>query len=127
MAGEFRENLASLSRLFAASANRRFKFYKRSKLVVGMHNETLCVAMRVRLQSRLFARWNQSLSTPTPTVLLRCSAMIFQYFTAAPYSTRRASQPLPHFLERADARDIRGSRDGLAAVCESHKFVPVRS
>ena len=39
--------------------------------------------------------------------------------------TRRASQPLPHFLERADARDFRESPDRLAAVCESHKFVPV--
>jgi len=51
--------------------------------------------------------------------------MISQYFTVAPYPTRRASQPLPHFLERADARDFRDSPDRLAAVCESHRFVPV--
>ena len=51
--------------------------------------------------------------------------MISQYFTAEPYPTRRASQPSPHFPEGADARDMRGSRDRLAAVCESHKFVPV--
>ena len=59
--------------------------------------------------------------------LLRLSAMISQYFTAASYPTRRASQPLPHLRERADARDIRGRPDRLAAVCESHKFVPVWS
>jgi hypothetical protein len=45
--------------------------------------------------------------------------MISQYFTAAPYPTHRASQPLPHFPERADARDIRGNRDHLAAVFAS--------
>jgi hypothetical protein len=52
--------------------------------------------------------------------------MICQYFTAAPYPTRRASQLLPHFPERADARGIHGSPDRPATVCESHKFVPVR-
>jgi hypothetical protein len=56
--------------------------------------------------------------------VLRLSGMISQYFTAAPYPTRRASQPLPHFPERADARDIRGSPDRPAAVFACRKFVP---
>jgi len=46
---------------FAASADRRFKLYKRSQLFIRTHNETLSVAGRVRLQSTSFARWNQSL------------------------------------------------------------------
>src|SRR5437764_566504 len=71
----------------------------------------------------------ESLSDEQPQLnpaLLRLSAMISQYFTAAPYPIRRASRTLPHFPERADARDIRGSPDRLAEVCESHKFVPGR-
>ena len=39
ISAEFRKNLASLSRLFAASANRRFKFHKRSQLLVGTHSK----------------------------------------------------------------------------------------
>jgi hypothetical protein len=46
ISGEFRKNLASLSRLFAA--NRRFQFEKRRQQFFGTHNETLSVApMRV--------------------------------------------------------------------------------
>jgi len=46
--GEFGRNLASLSRLFTASADRSFKFLKRSQLFIRTHNETLSVtAMRV--------------------------------------------------------------------------------
>jgi hypothetical protein len=41
--GEFGRNLASLSRQFAASANRRFKFNKRRQLFLRTHNETLTV------------------------------------------------------------------------------------
>jgi hypothetical protein len=36
-------NLSSLSRLFAASADRRFQFQKSRQLFIGMHNETLPV------------------------------------------------------------------------------------
>jgi hypothetical protein len=43
MAGEFRENLASLSRLFAAGANRQFEFQKRSQLIIRVHDEPLSV------------------------------------------------------------------------------------
>jgi hypothetical protein len=40
---EFGGNLSSLSRLFAASADRRFQFQKSRQLFIGMHNETLPV------------------------------------------------------------------------------------
>jgi hypothetical protein len=43
IAGEFRKNLASLARQFAASAGRRFEFQKSCQLFIGMHNETLSV------------------------------------------------------------------------------------
>jgi hypothetical protein len=42
---EFRKNLASLSRLFAASADRRFQFQKRRQLFIHTHNETLSITM----------------------------------------------------------------------------------
>jgi hypothetical protein len=46
--GEFGRNLASLSKLFAATADRRFEFEKRSQLFIRTHDETLSVvAMRV--------------------------------------------------------------------------------
>jgi hypothetical protein len=38
--GEFGRNLASLSRQFAASANRRFEFQKRRQQFIRVHNET---------------------------------------------------------------------------------------
>jgi hypothetical protein len=48
MSGEFKKTLATLSRQFAASATRRFKFKTRSQLFIRTHNETLSVAaMRV--------------------------------------------------------------------------------
>ena len=40
--------------------NHRFKLDKRSQLFIRAHNETFSVAI-ARLQSRSFARWNQSL------------------------------------------------------------------
>jgi len=40
----FAKKLATLSRQFAASANRRFQFHKRSQLFIGVHNETLSIA-----------------------------------------------------------------------------------
>jgi len=47
------ENLASLSRQFAASSNRRLQFHKRSQLFIRVHNEPLSVAaMRVRNPDR---------------------------------------------------------------------------
>ncbi len=42
--GEFGRNLACLSRQFAPSANRSFKFHKRSQLFICSHNVTLSVA-----------------------------------------------------------------------------------
>jgi hypothetical protein len=41
ISGEFRKNLASLSRLFAARANSRFQFRKRSQLFIRPHSEVL--------------------------------------------------------------------------------------
>jgi len=41
ISGEFRKNLTSLSRLFAA--DRRFQFQKRSQLVIRVNNEALFV------------------------------------------------------------------------------------
>ena len=75
-------------------------------------------------------RPQQSIAETTPQLnpaLLRLSAMTSQYFTAASYSTRRASQPLPYFPGRANAPDIRGSPDHQATVCAFRKFAPVHS
>jgi len=47
ISGEFRKNLASLSRLFVASANRRFKFEKRSQLFIRSLNAAHYVVIRV--------------------------------------------------------------------------------
>ena len=48
---EFQKNLASLSRLFAARANRRYQFNKRSQLLIRAHNGTVSVtAMRIAVQ-----------------------------------------------------------------------------
>ena len=67
-AGEFVKNLVNPSRQFATSTNRRFQFQKRSQLFIRAHNETAFRRRDVRLQSRSFARWNQSLRhSPTPT------------------------------------------------------------
>ncbi len=41
--GEFGRNLTSLSRQFAATVNRRFKFQKRSQLFIRAHNKTLSI------------------------------------------------------------------------------------
>jgi hypothetical protein len=42
--------------------NRPFQFQHRSQPFLGVHNETLFVIAVLHQQSRLFARWNQSLS-----------------------------------------------------------------
>ncbi len=41
---EFDKNLATLSNQFAVSTNRRFKFYERSQLFIGVHNKAPSVA-----------------------------------------------------------------------------------
>jgi hypothetical protein len=43
--GEFRKNLASLSREFAASADRKLKFDKRRQLFIGTNNKAVVVAI----------------------------------------------------------------------------------
>src|SRR5436190_13239281 len=43
--GELGRNLACLARQFAASADRRFEFQKRSHLFIRVHNETLSVSL----------------------------------------------------------------------------------
>jgi hypothetical protein len=50
--------------------NRSFQFHKRSQLIIRVHNEALSV-VAVRLQSRPFGRWNQSLRYPNSNRLLR--------------------------------------------------------
>ena len=57
---EFRTNLASLSRLFAPSAGRRFQFQKRNQLFSGAHNELLS-RRDARLRSRRFVPRNPRL------------------------------------------------------------------
>jgi hypothetical protein len=41
---EFCKNVANLSNQFAANANRRFEFHKRSQLFIRAHKEALSVA-----------------------------------------------------------------------------------
>jgi len=50
------------------------------------------------------------------------SAMLSQYFTGSLSPTRRASQPLLHFSERADAKDIRVNLCHLAVLFVSRRF-----
>ena len=60
--GRVLKNLADLSILFAASADRRFQFQKRGQLFIGVHNEALSVvAMCIRNPER-FARKHDSAS-----------------------------------------------------------------
>src|SRR5258705_8059982 len=54
---EFRKNLASLSRLFAASTNRRFEFEKSRQLFIRVHNETVSVVVKLLLASRRTSRY----------------------------------------------------------------------
>jgi hypothetical protein len=55
--------------------NRPFKFQKRSQLFIGTHNEALAVAVMRVIQSRSFARWNQSLRHSLPVRLLHIRAL----------------------------------------------------
>jgi hypothetical protein len=66
---QFGKNLANLSKQIAASTDRGFEFQKCRQLFIRVHNETLPVRRDVRLQSRLFALWNQSLR-PSPSSIL---------------------------------------------------------
>jgi hypothetical protein len=59
ISGEFRKTLAGLSRQFAASADHRFKFQKRSQLFVGAHNETLSVAPMESIAETQAVRFNR--------------------------------------------------------------------
>ena len=55
------KNLANLSKRSAASANRRFSSSKRSQLLIWHAQRNAFRRRDARLQSRSFARWNQSL------------------------------------------------------------------
>jgi len=82
ISGEFRKNLANLSRQFTASANRCYKFHKCSQLFIRVHNEALTVAaMRVTNEDRSPAGIHSLYTAQLQPVLLRLSAMISQYFT----------------------------------------------
>jgi hypothetical protein len=60
ISGEFRKNLASLSRQFAASVNFQLKFDKRRQLFIGVRNETpFVIAMRVCSPDRSPVRINR--------------------------------------------------------------------
>jgi hypothetical protein len=54
---EFRKNLHSLSRLFAARTDRQFQFDKRSQLLIRARNETVSVAVKFLLASRRTSRY----------------------------------------------------------------------
>ena len=71
------------SQSVAALPNCWFEFHKRGQLFIRMRQRTACRCRGVRLQSRSFARWDQSLrrSPNSNRALLRLSAIISQYFT----------------------------------------------
>ena len=60
ISGEFRKTLAGLSRQFAAGADRRFKFHKRSQLFVGAQNVTLAAVAADYGQHCSLNRWIQT-------------------------------------------------------------------
>jgi hypothetical protein len=65
--------------------NCRFQFHKRSQLFIGSNNETLSVVNGVRLQSRSFARRNQSLRhSPNPKENERISTTPFLLWHFSP-------------------------------------------
>jgi hypothetical protein len=71
MSGESRINLVSLSRLFAATANRRFDFDKRGQLLISTHNETLSVvAICVRNPDCSPVEINRSDAAQTPAGIM---------------------------------------------------------
>jgi hypothetical protein len=60
LGAKFRKKSGQLSSQFAASANRRFKFQKRSQLFIRVHNETLSViTMRISQNE-----WSRETSGP---------------------------------------------------------------
>ena len=83
----------------------------------------------VRQQSRSFARSHLALkrSPNSNPALIRLSAMISQYFTAAPYRTRRASQPLPDFPKRANAAQSRQFEDPCTGISTKACRAPLRT
>jgi hypothetical protein len=67
ISGEFRKNLASLSRQFAASMNRRFEFSQRRQFFVRMYNVTLpVVAIRISNED----------SSPASIVTVDCETLL---------------------------------------------------
>jgi len=79
---EFRKNLHSLSRLFAARTDRQFQFDKRRQLFIRPHNEPFSVsAMRVNNPDYLPLEFIVETQPQLQPALLRLSAMISQYFT----------------------------------------------
>ena len=100
-----------------------FQFKKRGQYVIRANNGPLSVvAMRVCNPDRSPVESIAETQPQLKPALPRLSAMISHYFTAPRYPTRRASQPLPHFLERLDARDIRGSPDHLVPFCQHEQL-----
>jgi hypothetical protein len=76
---ESQENLASLSRQFAASANRKFQFYKRRQPFLGLHDVTLSIAaMRVSNPDRSPLESIAATQPKLQPALRRLSAMISQ-------------------------------------------------
>jgi hypothetical protein len=55
----------------SSRSNHRFEFHKSRQLFIRTHNETRAVAAMRRQQSRLFSRWNPSL-THKPNSNWRC-------------------------------------------------------
>jgi hypothetical protein len=86
------KKLRQLVKPIRSGSNRRFQLNKCSQLFIRVHNETLSiVAMRVCTKDRSLARVHSCDAAQLQPALLRLSAMISQYFTAAPCSTRHAA------------------------------------
>ena len=78
ISGEFRKILATLSRLFAASVNRQFKFQKCSQLFICVHNVPLSVvAVCVRNPDRSPVGINRSDVAQAPTGLAEIASDYF--------------------------------------------------
>jgi hypothetical protein len=105
------------------SPNRRFEFHKSRQLFIRAHNETLS---STRCASTIqIVRPLESIAATQPQLqpaLLRLSAMISQYFTAASCSMRHAVPLSPAFQAREVAPNTSANRDHPAAVFASRKF-----
>jgi hypothetical protein len=123
---ECEKNYASLSRQFAASADRRFEFHKRGQLFIRVHNETLSVvAVCVSNPDRSPIGINRCDAAPPPTGFAKVVTMISQYFTAAICPMRRAVRLWLVFPGPADARDMSENHDHPAAVFACRRFAQV--